>query len=139
MPTFDDSTTVAAPPEDVWKILYDPARFPEWWTGVVPVEPGPEPAEPGAYTVSATGQPDFPIPQPQQTVRQDRRVVISCLVTDMRFDWQLEPLDGGASTRIGAHVDIPEDVAHFLDAAREAVSLSLGRLATLAAVISHPG
>jgi hypothetical protein len=28
------SIIAAAPPEKVWKILYDPARFPEWLAGV---------------------------------------------------------------------------------------------------------
>ena len=40
MPTFDDTTTTPAAPEEVWKALYDPARFPEWWVGVETVEPG---------------------------------------------------------------------------------------------------
>ena len=60
------SITAAAPPEDVWKILYDPARFPEWWAGVETVEPGAEPADPDAaigYTMYPAGQPDFPMPQ----------------------------------------------------------------------------
>jgi uncharacterized protein YndB with AHSA1/START domain len=34
MPTFDDSTNTPAAPEDVWMLLYDPLRFPEWWTGI---------------------------------------------------------------------------------------------------------
>lgn len=29
-----------APPEEVWKLLYDPARFPEWWAGIAAVEAG---------------------------------------------------------------------------------------------------
>ena len=39
MPTFDDSTTTRAPVEDVWKLLYDPARFPDWVEGVGTVDP----------------------------------------------------------------------------------------------------
>ena len=27
-----------APVEEVWKLLYDPARLPEWWEGVETVE-----------------------------------------------------------------------------------------------------
>jgi uncharacterized protein YndB with AHSA1/START domain len=42
MPTFDDATTTRAPVEEVWKLLYDPARFPDWWAGVATVEPSEE-------------------------------------------------------------------------------------------------
>ena len=38
MPTFDDSTTTTAPVEEVWKLLYDPSRMPEWWEGIETVE-----------------------------------------------------------------------------------------------------
>ena len=34
MPTFDDSATSEAPVEEVWKLLYDPARLVEWWEGI---------------------------------------------------------------------------------------------------------
>jgi hypothetical protein len=44
----------------------------------------------------------------------------------------LEPLDGGTATRISVHVDIPEDKGDYLDPEREAITLSLSRLATLA-------
>jgi uncharacterized protein YndB with AHSA1/START domain len=30
---FDDGARSEAPPEEVWKILYDPVRFTEWWEG----------------------------------------------------------------------------------------------------------
>ena len=129
MPSFSDSTTVAAPPEEVWKILYDPTRFPDWWAHAARVESG-DPGAASEYTLDTTAQPDFPTPQRLETVHEDRRVVFSCLVTDLRFDWQLEPVGGG--TRIGVHVDIPEDKAHYLAAERESISLSLGRLAALA-------
>ena len=39
MPTFDDSATADAPVEEVWKLLYDPARMVEWWAGIERVEP----------------------------------------------------------------------------------------------------
>jgi uncharacterized protein YndB with AHSA1/START domain len=34
MPHFDDAITTDAPPEEVWKLLYDTSRFPDWWEGV---------------------------------------------------------------------------------------------------------
>jgi uncharacterized protein YndB with AHSA1/START domain len=56
MPSFQRATTAAAPPEEVWKVLYDPSRFPEWWAGVETVEVGNRPAgpgEPASYTILA--------------------------------------------------------------------------------------
>jgi uncharacterized protein YndB with AHSA1/START domain len=60
MPSFQRATTAAAPPEEVWKVLYDPSRFPEWWAGVETVEVGTRPAGPGesaSYTMYPTGYP----------------------------------------------------------------------------------
>ena len=47
MPSFRDTVTSAAPPEEVWKLLYDPARFPDWWSGIETVEV----ESPGKYTI----------------------------------------------------------------------------------------
>jgi uncharacterized protein YndB with AHSA1/START domain len=128
MPTFDDSASTSGPPEEVWKALYDPSRFPEWWVGIETVELG----EPGSFTMYPEGYPDFPMPQVIDTVRGDRRVTISCQVSDLVFEWRLEELDGGG-TRIAVHVEIPEAEAHRLDGQREAVHAALERLAALAA------
>ena len=59
MPEFEDQVRSVAPPEDVWKLLYDPGRFPDWWTGVGSVEPG----RPGEYTMYPQGYPVFGEPQ----------------------------------------------------------------------------
>jgi uncharacterized protein YndB with AHSA1/START domain len=126
MPTFDDAASTTAPPEDVWKALYDPARFPEWWSGVATVEPGRD----GGYTMYPDGYPDFPMPQTIRTA--DGRVTVSCQVSDLVFEWRLSELpDGG--TRIAVHVDIPDAEAHRLDGQRAAIHDSLMRLAALAA------
>ena len=110
MPSFRDSIIAAAPPEEVWKILYDPARFPEWLAGVETVEPGAESADPDAaigFTIYTARRPDFPLPHRLQAVSEGRRVVISCLNTDLLSVWQLEPLEDGTVTRISVQVDIP--------------------------------
>ena len=125
MPTFDDATTTAAPVEEVWKLLYDPARFPEWWAGVAKATPGDD-----GFTLYPVGYPDFPMPH---TLRADGRgVTISCLTSDLVFEWRLEALDAG--TRIAVHVEIPEREAQRLDGQRAAVSASLRSLAALAEV-----
>ena len=97
MPAFERSATAAAPPEEVWKVLYDPTRFPEWWAGIETVEVTSLSAgtdERTSYTMYPAGYPDFPMPQQLQASRDKQSIVISCLVSDLRFDWRLEPLDG---------------------------------------------
>jgi uncharacterized protein YndB with AHSA1/START domain len=135
MPTFDDSTTTVAPAEEVWKLLYDPARMPEWWEGVERAEPHGTDGK-GDVTIWPDGYPDFPMPQNLRADAEGRHVTISCLVSDLVFEWKLEPLDDG--TRISVHVEIPEEEAHRLDGQRAAVSASLRSLAALAATGGLP-
>ena len=83
MPSFHDSATSLAPPEEVWKLLYDPARFPDWWAGIGTVEI----QDLGNYTMYPDGYPDFPMAQLLETKRERQRVTVSCLVSDLRFEW----------------------------------------------------
>ena len=126
MPTFDDSATTSAPVEEVWKLLYDPARMVEWWDGVESVEPSGD----SEITVYPDGYPDFPMPQELRTAADGRGLTISCLVSYLVYEFRLEPLEDG--TRIGVHVEIPEEEAHRLEAQRAGVSASLRSLAALA-------
>lgn len=127
MPSFHDSATSAAPPEEVWKLLYDPSRFPDWWAGVETVERTSD----SGYTMYPDGYPDFPMAQLLDTQRDAQRVTISCLVSDLRFEWRLEP--DGQGTRINVEVEIPDAEAHRLDTQRQLISTSMQRLARLAA------
>ena len=129
MPSFHETAISAAAPEDVWKLLYDPSRFPEWWAGVESVEV----ASAGEYTLYPDGYPEFPMAQLLTTARSEQRVTVSCLVSDLRFDWRLEP--DGAGTRILVDVDLPESEAHRLATQKRLIRSSVGRLAELAA---HP-
>jgi uncharacterized protein YndB with AHSA1/START domain len=131
MPEFEDRARSDAPPEEVWKLLYDPARFPDWWAGVGSVEPG----RAGEYTMYPQGYPDFPMAQQLRVT--DSGVTISCLVSDLVFEWRLAMLDGGAATSITVHVEIPEAEAHRLAAQQDVISKSLSRLAALAATESR--
>jgi hypothetical protein len=131
MPQFDDETTTAAPVEEVWKLLYDPARFPEWWAGVATVQRHAHDGR-GDFTLYPDGYPDFPMPQGLRTDGDGRTVTISCLVSDLIFEWRLQPLPGDDGTRIAVHVEIPEQEADRLEAQRGAVSASLRSLAELA-------
>ena len=126
MPEFEKRGRSEAPPEDVWKLLYNPARFPDWWIGVGSVDAG----QAGLYTMYPQGYPDFPMTQQLQVTESG--VTISCLVSDLVFEWRLAPLDGGAATSITVHVEIPEAEAHRIAAQQGAISQSLARLAALA-------
>jgi len=133
MPTFDQSTVSSAAPEEVWKLLYDPARFAEWWAGIGSVTTG---SDTGGYTMFPDGYPDFPMPQTLETSQENGSVKISCLVSDLCFDWRLRPSGSGSGTEISVHVEIPDSEAHRLDAQREIIRRSLIRLADLAAATS---
>jgi uncharacterized protein YndB with AHSA1/START domain len=127
MPSFHETTRSSAAPEDVWKLLYDPSRFPDWWTGVGTVQDRSD----GEYTMYPDGYPDFPMRQLLDTRRDQQRVTVSCLVSDLRFEWRLEP--DGEGTLIAVDVDIPDGEAHRLESQREVISASMERLARLAA------
>jgi len=51
MPGFALSAACRAPVEEVWKLLFDPARFPEWWVGIETVRTD----GPGEYTQWPSG------------------------------------------------------------------------------------
>jgi uncharacterized protein YndB with AHSA1/START domain len=127
MPEFADHATSTAPPEEVWKVLYDPSRIPEWWAGIATAEPGDD-----GVTIYAEGYPDFPMPQLMTSSPEDRTVRFSCQVSDMNIEWRLVPRgDGG--TEISVDVEIPEREAHRLDTQRAEMGESIRRLATVAA------
>jgi hypothetical protein len=85
MPGYTLTGRAQAPVEDVWKLLFDPSRLPEWWMGVETVRVDAE----EEYTVWPDGMPDFPMPQSMRTDRANGRVVMSCQVLDIDFAWQL--------------------------------------------------
>lgn len=127
MPSFHDTAKSTAAPEEVWKLLYDPSRFPDWWAGIGTVEVTSE----GEYTMYPDGYPNFPMAQVLETERDQQRVTVSCLVSDLRFQWRLDP--EGESTRITVDVEVPDAEAHRLDTQREIITASMKRLAELAA------
>jgi uncharacterized protein YndB with AHSA1/START domain len=130
MPTFDQIAVSDATPEQVWKLLYDPARFPDWWAGIGSVQTG---GDTGDYTMFPDGYPDFPMPQTLEASQENGAVRISCLVSDLRFEWRLRPSGPGGGTEISVHVEIPDCEAHRLDSQRDIIRRSLARLADLAA------
>jgi uncharacterized protein YndB with AHSA1/START domain len=126
---FDNTARSEAPPEEVWKILYDPARFTEWWEGMETTSVGD-----GEFTFQQVGVPELQIPNRLEVRREEKAVVISCLLHDLVFAWRLEPLDGGQATQISVHVEIPDEKAERLESRqREVIRASVQHLAQLAA------
>jgi uncharacterized protein YndB with AHSA1/START domain len=126
MPGFTLTGHAHAPVEDVWKLLFDPTRFPEWWAGVETVRV----EQPGAYTMWPDGYPDFPMPQLLRTDRAAGRITISCQVSDIDVTWQLA--DTAPGTAITVRVELPEAESHRLDGQRELITASLANLSELA-------
>jgi hypothetical protein len=75
------------------------------------------------------GYPDFPMAQLLDTRPGERHVTVSCLVSDLRFEWRLEP--DGTGTLISVDVEIPDAEAQRLDSQREIIGESLRRLAQM--------
>jgi uncharacterized protein YndB with AHSA1/START domain len=132
MPTFTLTSHAAAPVEEVWKLLHDPSRFPDWWEGVETVQTGPH----DGYTMWPDGYPDFPMAQRLRTEPGDGRVVVSCLVSDLVFTWWLRA--DGETTDVHVEVEIPEQEAHRVATQRALLERSLATLATLAAAGAAP-
>ncbi len=132
MPTFTLTARSLTPVEEVWKLLHDPARFPEWWDGMATVVPGPD----GVYTMWPAGWPDFPMQQRLQAGTGDGRVTISCLVSDIVFRWQLRA--AGEATDIEVEVELPEHEAHRVPEQRRSIERSLDFLVALAGRHSGP-
>ena len=130
MPGFELSFPCCAPVEEVWKLLFDPTRFPEWWVGVETVRTG----APGDYTQWPTGYPDFPMPQKLRVDQANGRVTVSCQVSDINIVWQLA--EAGTGTSIHVNVSLPEREARRLDGQHQVIKESLRRLATLAEAAS---
>jgi uncharacterized protein YndB with AHSA1/START domain len=126
MPGFTLNAGCYAPVEEVWKLLFDPARFPDWWVGIETVRKD----SPDEFTQWPTGYPDFPMPQKLRVDQANERVTISCQVSDIDIVWQLA--EAGMGTSITVNVSLPEREAHRLDGQHQAIQESLRRLTALA-------
>ena len=67
---FDDGARSEAPPEEVWKILYDPVRFTEWWEGFETTSVGD-----GEFTLQQVGVPELQLLN-RLDVREDEQAVV---------------------------------------------------------------
>jgi uncharacterized protein YndB with AHSA1/START domain len=129
MPTFSLTTHTDGPVEEVWKLLHDPTRFPEWWDGIETVEVRKVAPGESAYTIWPDGYPDFPMDQRMEEA--PGRVTISCLVSDLMFTWRLR--EAGTGTDIDVLVELPEREAHRVPTQQRLMETSLATLTRLAA------
>jgi hypothetical protein len=110
----------AAPPREVWKLLYDPVRFARWWPGWERIEPG----EGSALTHYDARWPDFAYPATVSSDPSSGRVVVSCLLSDIVHTWSIDPC--GSGCRIIVVVTIPAAeagrAADTADVVRQALS-----------------
>jgi hypothetical protein len=139
MLSFADSLDTAARPRAVWKILHDPGRFPEWWAGLASIgEVAAEPGAEGRFTafldksLFQDWDPARPMVHSLRSSREEDRVVVSCLLADIEYDWRLSPLADGGGTRIDVTVAMPEARANRFELIRAIIGASIRRLATLA-------
>lgn len=126
MPEFTLTGRADAPVEEVWKLLFDPSRFPEWWDGFDTVRPD----GPGAFTFWPTGFPDHPMPQRMRTDAATGRVTISCQVNDVGFAWRLAA--DGDGTAIEVRAELAESEAHRSGRLRTMLETSIRSLSALA-------
>ena len=115
-----------APAVEVFKILHDPSRMPEWWAGVARVETAPD----GTVTRYTEAWPDFAYPTAVARPGPDGTVRISCLLSDIVHEWTLAPHPDGCAVHV--RVELPEREAHRVDDQRREVSGSLRGLVALA-------
>ncbi|WP_217912817.1 SRPBCC family protein [Miltoncostaea marina] len=125
MPAFTERTVCAAPPAQVWRLVHDPERMPEWLVDTERVEGGDD----GTVTRYLHGWPDFPMPTRVTTRADGARVVISCLVSDIDIRVALEPHPAGCAVEM--EVCVPEAEAARLPAARRLAVDSLARLSRI--------
>jgi hypothetical protein len=126
---FEATARSEAPPEEVWKILYDPSRFTDWWEGMETTSVGD-----GEFTLQQVGVPELQIPNRLEVRDDGSAVVISCLLHDFVYDWRLEALDDGQATQISVRVAIPDEkIERFEQHQRAMMGASVRRLAQVAA------
>jgi hypothetical protein len=126
VPEFTITAVAASPAEEVWKLLYDPYRFSEWWAGTVRVTDAAD----DTVTRYTAAWPDFAYPTRVTTRSDGCRVVISCLLSDITQDWSLEPDPHGCRVRL--HVEIPEAEAARLPSVHDEFARSMPRLVAAA-------
>ena len=119
---FEEEAICRAPALEVWKLLQDPLRYPEWWDGLVDAQPTPD-----GLTRWMGALPGVPIPTRVDLRRQAGGVVIRCEVTGIVHVLMLEPAREGCRVRLRAAIPAGER-ERWLDQQHAEVRASLPRL-----------
>lgn len=125
MPGFTESGVCRAPAVEVWKLLHDPARYTEWWTGTERVQ-----VDGDGLARYVRDAPGFAYPTAIATTGAGDRVTISCVLTDIVYEWTLEPDPAGCAVRL--RVEIPADLAAKLDGQLRDMRDAFARLVAMA-------
>jgi uncharacterized protein YndB with AHSA1/START domain len=102
---------IARAPEDVFRYATDPNRFAEWQEGVVAVDiKGPDPLRPGSRftTVRRIAGGERAILQEITEISPPRRWAVRTLEGPIKANAAItvEPLDGGARSRVTVTLDL---------------------------------
>lgn len=117
-----------APAIEVFKLLHDPSRFPEWWEGMDRVEGAGGPRDEVRRFMREW--PDFAYPMAVSHPGADGAIRISCLLSDIVHEWRIAPHAGGCA--LSVRVGLPAAEAAREGAQREEVRGSLRNLVALA-------
>jgi hypothetical protein len=128
MPVIEAEALVDAPAEEVFKVLHDPTRHPEWWVGVDAVAGVSRQDDALNFWVDSRDYPGITLEQRQEPLAGGG-IVMTCLRYGIRFRWRLIP--EGDATRVQAHVEIPDSSRDLTDGYRKKIPASLERLTTL--------
>jgi uncharacterized protein YndB with AHSA1/START domain len=122
---YEETATCDAPVEEVWALLYDPARLPEWWEATARSE-----AIVGGANRYTRDAPDVAVPTRIHRAPERSRVVISCQVADVVWEWTLKPAEAGCRVRL--NMQLADGEAHLFDSARADMRASIRRLVAAA-------
>jgi uncharacterized protein YndB with AHSA1/START domain len=136
LPRYAARRTLPAPPETVWGVLADPARWPEWWPGLVEAEPTVRRAlAPGAlWQLEGTNRSSIFSRGPQLggtllvlDVVLLKRVAFQLNTERTDVELDLAPAEEGSQTQATLAVESPR----FGGIGRTVPSQALARLAAL--------
>lgn len=125
---FELRVACRAPALEVFKLLHDPSRFPDWWEGMERVEATAGSADEVRRFMSQW--PEFAYPTRLSHTGADGGVRISCLLSDIVHDWRIEPDPDGCVVRVS--VELPAAEAAREGSQRGEAAASLRNLVALA-------